>query len=179
MRGEITLAESELPPEDGTSSREPATPQWLVDEMLGKLARYLRILGCDAEYVRGLADAEILTRLASSHRQLVTRDELLAKRAPHSTLLRAVGVREQLQELWQQHPELPRAPRFTRCTLCNGVLVLEDSSQSLPVTVESSGDAGARPSERFRCAKCGQQYWRGSHTAHLERDLASWAGSVP
>jgi uncharacterized protein len=173
MRGEITLAESGLPEQGKIARPGPATLQWLVDEMLGKLARYLRILGCDTEYVHGLSDAQILSLLAGSHRQLLTRDELLAQRAPRSTLLREVEVREQLQELWAQYPELSRAPQFTRCTLCNGVLVLEPASEGAPIAVVNADRTG-----KFRCTKCGHQYWRGSHTAHLERDLASWSGSL-
>jgi uncharacterized protein with PIN domain len=173
MRGEITLAESGLTTQGRIAPPAPAVKQWLVDEMLGKLARYLRILGCDAQYVRGVSDAEILSLLAGSHRRLVTRDELLAQRAPGATLLRAVMVREQLQELWKRHPDLPRAPQFTRCTLCNGILLLQKPSGAVPIAAILA-DASAK----FRCTNCGHQYWRGSHTAHLERDLASWSGSL-
>ncbi|MCI4364130.1 MAG: Mut7-C RNAse domain-containing protein [Thermoplasmata archaeon] len=157
----------------------PLEEAWLVDEMLGKLARYLRILGCDAEYVQGLSDGEILRRLADSQRTLVTRDALLAERASRATLLRSVTIRDQLQELWVKHPRLSRTPRFTRCTRCNGELEPELPGGPLVTGTPE----GSRFSEglgiRFACRRCGQRYWRGSHTEHLERDLASWSGSSP
>ncbi|MCI4345498.1 MAG: Mut7-C RNAse domain-containing protein [Thermoplasmata archaeon] len=165
----------------GPEFAAPVAPgaSWLVDEMLGKLARYLRILGTDAEYVQGLSDDEVLAKLQESHRILLTRDVRLASRASRSTLLRAVEVRDQLRELWAVHPSLPRTPRFTRCTRCNGELV----AAAPAARVTSGGQAGIRESAglnpQFTCLTCGHRYWRGSHTEHLERDLASWSGSPP
>ncbi|HEV2449389.1 MAG TPA: Mut7-C RNAse domain-containing protein [Thermoplasmata archaeon] len=146
-----------------------ASPAWLVDEMLGRLARYLRILGCDAEYVRGLSDDELLQHQRRSERVLLTRDVALARRSERAQLLRAVDVRAQLVELWRAWPALPRVPRFDRCTECNGPLVTVPPG-------EAGNSTGGSP--QFRCTACGHRYWAGSHTAHLERDLAEWSREV-
>lgn len=146
-----------------------ADPRWLVDEMLGRLSRYLRFLGMDAEYVRGWSDPEILSALAGSDRILLTRDHELARRAPRAVLLTAVGIADQLRELIAVHPELPRAPRFDRCTVCNGPL------ERVPGTADS-GVATALPSPRYRCRLCGAVYWEGSHTARIREDLHRWLG---
>lgn len=144
-------------------------PDWLVDEMLGRLARYLRILGCDTEYVRGVTDDEVLRRLRGTERVLLTRDVGLAARSPRVQLLRAVDVRAQLVELWGAWPGLSRVPRFDRCTECNGELELATS-------VEGGRPTGHAP--EYRCHACGHRYWSGSHTARLERDLAEWSRGV-
>ncbi|MCI4334956.1 MAG: Mut7-C RNAse domain-containing protein [Thermoplasmata archaeon] len=145
-------------------------PSWLADEMLGRLARYLRILGCDTEYVRGSTDGQILEQLKGSSRILLTRDRDLFRRAARSTLIRSVEVSEQLRELWAAYPELARRPSFDRCTLCNGMLSTRNSAEPAAPPIPAQ--------DKFRCMQCGQEYWRGTHTARLESDLARWAAEL-
>lgn len=135
--------------------------RWLVDEMLGRLARYLRFLGMDAEYVRGWSDERILTELSGSDQLLLTRDRALSRRASRGLLLHTVTVSEQLRELFAAYPDLPREPVFDRCTRCNGLL------DRLPTD---------RPPPMYACRACGQQYWEGSHTSRIRHDLARWLG---
>jgi uncharacterized protein len=137
-----------------------------VDEMLGRLARYFRILGCDTEYLRGVTDEEVLERQRGTDRILLTRDVDLARRSVRAQLLHDVEIRGQLRELWTRWPELPRTPRFDRCTACNGRL--------LPLDAGAGPGSADRPLT-FRCPECDHRYWSGSHTARLERDLALWS----
>jgi uncharacterized protein len=146
---------TEPPPRAGA----PLPARWLLDEMLGRLARYLRFLGLDAEYVRGWSDERILHELPGSDRFLLTRDRDLARRAPRSLLLQTVEVSDQLRELFAAFPDLPRVPSFVRCTRCNGPL------ERVP---------GNDPRPKFACRSCGHQYWEGSHTSRIRNDLARW-----
>jgi hypothetical protein len=58
-----------------------AEPRFLLDGMLGSLARWLRIMGYDALYVRDASDADMLARLVGNDRTLLPRDRQLADRA--------------------------------------------------------------------------------------------------
>jgi uncharacterized protein len=150
---------------------------WWADEMLGRLTRYLRMVGVDTAYETGLSDDVILVRSAAEGRRLVTRDHALARRARSSVLLLAVGIEQQWRELKVRVPELPEEPTFARCTLCNGLLhsvseVEDPRALSGPAQrVRESGQP------LYRCDRCGHVYWEGSHTASVRRRLAAWSRS--
>ncbi|MCI4373495.1 MAG: Mut7-C RNAse domain-containing protein, partial [Thermoplasmata archaeon] len=137
---------------------------WWADEMLGRLARYLRIVGLDTAYVPGLDDDEILRRSSAEGRVLLTRDRALAHRTPGSALLHGVRIEDQWLEMRTRFPTLPNEPRFDRCTQCNGPLSevpaadVPTEDPRVPDDVAGSG----RPV--FRCESCGHFYWEGSHT---------------
>lgn len=150
-------------------------PRWLVDEMLGRLARYLRFLGYDTEYVRGATDAEVCRRAGAEGRRLVTRDRSLAARTPESILLTRTDVAGQMEQLVDAFPLLRRAVRFDRCSVCNGRLV---ASSSIPSV---DGAASGVPAEvrsgaerSYACEECGHLYWEGSHTRSVRSRLERW-----
>jgi uncharacterized protein len=151
----------------------PAT--WWADEMLGRLARYLRIVGLDTAYRPGVDDDELLRGSIAEGRILITRDRGLAHRAPGAVLLSSVRIEDQWRELRSHYPSLPGEPRFTRCTVCNGRLIgIErtekgEAAGGVPERVWSSGEP------LFRCDTCGHVYWEGSHTASVRRRLAEWS----
>lgn len=149
-----------------------AHPRFLADEMLGRLARYLRMLGCDTLYVRGCDDPTIVRLARSDGRTLLTRDWELAGRSGSALRIRAVDLPGQLRELFAAFPSLPRDVAFERCTLCNGPLEPvppeSTSGRGSPHVVEPSGVPV------FACASCGHRFWEGSHTAAVRRNVAEW-----
>lgn len=152
--------------------------RWLVDEMLGRLARYLRVLGCDAEYVRGLTDEAIVGKARLEDRTLVTRDAALARRTERVVLLVSTDVRGQLREVWRVRPALSRTARFDRCTLCNGPLRPiapgADVGGGVPLHVRSA----TPPARVYRCVDCDHPYWEGSHTVHIRAFLSEAANAA-
>lgn len=148
----------------------------LCDEMLGKLARWLRLLGLDVAYVQGVGDAELLRRAGEVGRLLLTRDAALAAQAPPGSALRvqALEPEAQLREVVRALA-LPVRPEriLTRCSVCNTPL--------LPARAEEVQDRvppAVRAAERayWRCPGCGRAYWRGTHVERIEaalRDLAA------
>jgi uncharacterized protein len=140
-------------------------PRWLADEMLGRLARYMRFVGLDVVYARGLPDEEVAARARTEDRTLLTRDEALSRATAGSVLIESTDLEGQWRELRHRFPAWPTEVAFTRCTLCNGPLEPEPPAPA--------GSAGPRPS--YRCASCGHRYWDGSHTADVRRRLARWS----
>jgi len=160
----------------GRFSAAVPQPSFLVDEMLGRLARYLRFVGCDAEYVRDVDDAEILTRARSEGRIILTRDRILARSAPHALLLTQLGIAEQWREVRRAFPALNTRVQFDRCTECNGVLSEWHPPASEAQTPGVPWDRVAQGLLLYRCERCAHLYWEGSHTAHIARRLAEWEG---
>jgi uncharacterized protein len=153
-----------------------AEPRFLADEMVGRLARYLRFVGCDTEYVRGASDAEILDRLARDGRLLLTRDRALARRAPRAVLLTSPHLADQWRALRAAVPDVPRSVRFDRCTACNGRLSVTEPSPADPRTEGVPWDRVAAGLALFKCEGCGHLYWDGTHVESVRRRLAAWDG---
>jgi uncharacterized protein len=148
---------------------------WWADEMLGRLARYLRIVGLDTAYRPGIDDDEVLRGVISEGRILITRDRGLAHRARGAVLLSSVRIEDQWRELRSHYPSLPSEPRFARCTLCNGRLTgieRTEPGEARGGVPERVGKSGV---PLFRCDACGHVYWEGSHTASVRRHLAEWS----
>ena len=155
-------------------------PRWLADEMLGRLARYLRFLGYDTSYAQDLRDLEILRRAREEGRTLLTRDRQLAMRAKASVLLRSLDLEGQLRELRRAYPALRGEVRFLRCSLCNALLASADRSSPVPPWGVPEPLWGSSEPV-YVCPSCGQAYWEGSHTreirATLERVFRPGAGA--
>ncbi|QQS55782.1 MAG: Mut7-C ubiquitin/RNAse domain-containing protein [Candidatus Competibacteraceae bacterium] len=142
--------------------------RFVLDVHLGKLARYLRLLGFDTLYRNDYEDAE-LARLASAERRiLLTRDRDLLKRAvvTHGYYVRAVEPRRQVEEVVDRLDLYRTIRPLQRCARCNGLLAVVPKQQVwerlLPET--------RRYIEAFwECGECGQLYWEGSHVPHIRR----------
>ncbi len=150
--------------------------RFLADEMLGRLARYLRMVGCDTADLRGATDSEVAERARLEGRRLLTRDRRRAARIDGAILLTEVEISRQVQQLHRQCPELRWTPRPARCTLCNGVLnpvaLSEREALAAPERLRRSDQP------IWRCPNCGHIYWIGSHLDRLAADLARWIGEV-
>ncbi|MCI4324194.1 MAG: Mut7-C RNAse domain-containing protein [Thermoplasmata archaeon] len=149
-------------------------PRWLVDEMLGRLARSLRVLGHDTAYVSGLADADIAERARAESRTLVTRDRALALHVPGSLLLTSGAWDEQLLQLRRARPNVSWKPRFDRCTICNGELLPAPSPAGRPIPGGPTLPPGVLDGREplFRCPDCGHLYWVGSHTRQMRESFS-------
>lgn len=148
--------------------------------MVGRLARYLRFVGCDTAYARGWSDDRVLEIARREDRIVLTRDRALARRTTRALLLSSPAISEQWRQVVASFPAIPRTPSFRRCTLCNGGLVpyAVEPGQPRPETVPWDRVAAGLP--LFRCGACGHLYWEGSHTANVGRQLARWSeGSGP
>ena len=141
--------------------------------MLGKLARWLRILGYDTVYEGVLPDELLIQVVLRDSRWLLTRDRYLAKRRvlrERLTLLRSDQVFDQLQQLvleLQIHLHLD-AQTPSRCAHCN--LTLEPLSQKQAVPCVPAFVAG-QYSEFVHCAGCGRVYWPGTHWTRIGAQL--------
>lgn len=147
------------------------TPKFVVDTMLGKLARWLRALGCDTLYLRAVEDRRLLHLARAETRILLTRDARLAREAGSLGLLVSTErlesqMREVIERLDLSPPE---HGLLSRCLECNDLLEerrKEAVRGLVPEYVFST-------QERFvGCPRCGRIYWQGSHADRILARLA-------
>jgi len=137
--------------------------RFLADVMLGRLATWLRLLGCDVEYFREMPDGELVERAARSGRVILTRDVELTRRRKargNCFLVRGDGYKDQLRQVVAAFSIDPFARLLTRCLRCNEPLTEIDRSAArgkVPPFVFAT-------QREFRsCGGCGRIYWRGTH----------------
>ncbi len=149
-------------------------PRWLADEMVGRLARYLRFVGCDTVYARGWDDGRIVAEARRDGRVVVTRDRALAARSDRALLLTSPAIADQWRAVRRAYPEVPREPSFARCGECNGVLRPFLPGPETPRAVGIPWERVDRGLPLYRCLDCGHSYWEGTHSEHLRSRLSAW-----
>ncbi len=136
--------------------------RFVVDCNLGRLARYLRLLGLDCLYKNDFNDETVSQISQQQHRIVLTRDRRLLHRKiiTHGIYVRAVDPKEQVREVLQRLDLHGAVQPFSRCTRCNGLLQYA-SKQTVDHRLEPKT---RRYYDRFlQCGQCGQVYWEGSH----------------
>ncbi len=140
---------------------------FLVDLMLLRLGRWLRLMGQDVASPKGCSDEEILQKAIDEKRTLLTRDKRLANECLGSgvkcILIRSSRIDEQIKEMAKRGILLQLDPK--RCTICNGLLQEVELSQENIASIE--------PSEKklWRCTECQKLYWKGSHWRKIKMTL--------
>ena len=163
------------------SCEDRQAPRFLADAMLGRLAKWLRILGYDAEYFRG-EDDELLRLARRGGRVLLTRDTQLHRRCAAGALLPPAGaeplpahlfiqsdhVMEQLRQVVTVLGLDPTAPPARRCACCNAALEPRPKAEvfgSVPEFVWSQHETF------WACPDCRRIYWAGSHRQRMEEAI--------
>ena len=151
------------PHEDG------AAPRFLADAMLGRLARWLRILGYDAEYFPG-EDDDLLRQARHEGRVLLTRDTRLLQRRPlpPHLFIESDHVMEQLRQVVATLGLDPTAPPTRRCSCCNVVLEPRDRTQVTGMVPEF---VWSRHEVFWACPRCHRIYWAGTHQRRMEEAI--------
>ncbi len=141
--------------------------KFIADAMLGKLAKWLRILGYDTYYQTDIDDDELLRIANAEERIILTRDTLLTKRKLCRKYLFILHdyVQDQLRQTIDEF-QLSASP-FTRCLICN--VIIEGVEKS---TIEIRVPAYTyKTQDRFaQCPRCKRVYWPGTH---VEQALTS------
>ena len=142
--------------------------RFALDVHLGKLARYLRLLGFDTLYRNDYGDAELAALSGADGRVLLTRDRDLLKRAvvTHGYYVRATDPRRQVEEIMDRLDLYQAMRPFQRCVRCNGLLAVTPKHRIVDRLLPET----RRQVEDFReCDECGQLYWEGSHAPNIWR----------
>jgi uncharacterized protein len=149
--------------------------RFILDNHLGKLTTYLRILGFDALYRNDFQDDELSEIASREGRVLLTRDRgLLMRRAIiYGYFIRSMDAREQVIEVLRQYSLEGQVRPFSRCLRCNGQLQRVDKVSILdrlePLTQKYYN-------EFCICLDCDQIYWKGSHYERMQEFIRPLKG---
>jgi len=146
------------------------TPRLLADRMLGRLARWLRILGYDTAYLPQLSPAGVMREGRRQGRIILTRDTRLLRQkdVPPFVFVHSDHFREQLKQVADTLHLDPLQALFTRCVECNRVLeevAQDDVGDRVPEYVKQT------QSEFRRCPQCRRLYWGATHRDHVLAEL--------
>ena len=156
------------PGKSALKALQAAERGFLLDNHLGRLAVYLRMLGFDCLYRNDYQDAELAQLSTQQERVLLTRDVRLLMRSAiqHGYWVRSKVPRQQLIEVVRRFDLKQEIAPFQRCMRCNGVLQRVSKQEVLerlePLTKKYFN-------EFRRCPECSQVYWKGSHYQRMLR----------
>jgi uncharacterized protein with PIN domain len=150
-------------------------PRFVVDCNLGRLARYLRLLGLDCEYRNDFTDDDVATISVQQQRTVLTRDRRLLQRKiiSHGFFIRAIRPRDQAREVLSRLDLYRSVKPFTRCTRCNARLQQVQKNH-----IEHRLEPKTRRYYQhfLQCPGCGKLYWQGGHHSRalaLIKDLTT------
>jgi len=147
--------------------------KFIADGMLGKLTRWLRMLGHNVKYSNKLDDTQLIKIAKKEHRTLLTRDLELYQQATakgvNALYLKGkteAGKLAELAEKFKIKLEIDMAT--SRCPKCN--------TRIKPVSKETVADKVEKSTFQFynnfwECPKCGQIYWQGAHWKRIRKTL--------
>ena len=149
--------------------------RFLVDGMLGGLARWLRILGHEVRYDASAKDNDLLTIAGEENVVLLTRDEELHQRAVAKKIASALVVSETEEERLAQMANsfgvrLDTNMAETKCPECGASLIEKSKSDIADEVPEES----LKTYDQFwKCSNqsCEKVYWVGSHWKHIRQTL--------
>ena len=146
----------------------PIEPRFVLDNHLGRLTAYLRMLGFDCLYRNDYDDEELAETTQREERILLSRDRrlLMRKSVTYGYCLRSLDSLEQLTEVIRRFDLTPRITPFHRCLRCNHPLE--------PVTKETVLDRLEPLTQLYFdefqiCPACQQIYWKGSHYEKMQK----------
>jgi len=138
--------------------------------MLGKLAKWLRILGFDTAYFNKIDDKELLELAGKENRILLTRDTGIIDRAGRSPVvfIKSSKWDEQVRQVLNEFGLREKTSPHTRCLDCNRSLkhLAKDRAENLVTPFIFS-----RADSFSLCPDCGRVYWRGTHFKDMEKKL--------
>jgi len=148
--------------------------KFVTDGMLGKLTRWLRMLGHDVEYTGSMGDKELIQKAKKESRILLTRDVELYQQAiakgADAFLVESPNQTANLANLAKRFKfKLEIDVKASRCPKCNSKIKAVSKSSvadKIPQTTSSNYE------EFWQCQGCGQVYWRGAHWKRIDKTLA-------
>ncbi len=147
--------------------------RFIADGMLGKLTRWLRMLGHDVNYFRSTDDKKLVEMAKSEKRVLLTRDLKLYQQAAtqgvEAILVEATDEAEKLADLANRFNfKLEIDLSVSRCPKCNTTIKPVSKETEMHQIPEATS---THYNNFWKCPQCGQVYWQGAHWKKIEKTL--------
>jgi uncharacterized protein with PIN domain len=144
--------------------------KFIADAMLGRLAKWLRLLGFDVLYDPAIDDKHIIRIAREQGRTVLTRDTRLIKKKVlrDYIFIKSNDIFRQLLEIKYilnlKDPDLQ-----ARCAACNGIL--NNVSQKIEIR-DSVPDFIYHNYDYFiKCEDCDKVYWEGTHHKRIKEKI--------
>jgi len=157
-----------------------ARTRFIVDANVGKLARWLRMLGYDTIFINNIDDGELVSIALMERRVVVTKDtQIMLRRVVTGGRVKAVLIedddpRDQFRQLMHA-VNLDQECKFTRCLECNRPLEprSRDEVEGLvpPYVFKTQ-------TQYQQCPACKRIYWRATHWQHMSQVLDTLMGAA-
>jgi len=156
-------------------------PKFIVDNNVGKLAKWLRIMGYDTVFFDGSDDSHMVARALAEGRVILTRDTQIMKRGlVTSGRLKAILINSEQPETQMRQVidtlklDCQFRP-FTLCLECNQPLVEKSKDQvkdRVPPYVFQT------QSQYMECPACHRIYWKGTHWQAMTKKLKNFLNKI-
>lgn len=144
--------------------------KFIADAMLGRLAKWLRLMGFDVLYYPDIRDKELIKIAREQERTILTRDTRLVKSRgiKKPVFIESDDISDQLLQIKDKLNFCDASP-LGRCEICNGslsdVAEKKEIRDLVPDFVYHNFDSFVR------CAACGKVYWEGSHYRKIRETI--------
>ncbi|UCD08310.1 MAG: Mut7-C RNAse domain-containing protein [Dehalococcoidales bacterium] len=140
--------------------------KFIVDHNVGKLVKWLRMLGYDTEFFTGEDDWQMVINALSEGRVILTRDTGIMKLGVIDTgkvkavFINSESPEEQIRQVNETLTLDFNEGLFSRCMECNHLLeqrtVVEVKDRVPPYVYKTQ-------EEYMECPACNRIYWKGTH----------------
>jgi uncharacterized protein with PIN domain len=154
--------------------------KFVVDHNVGRLAKWLRMVGFDTKFFTGENDSDMVEMALAENRIILTRDtRIMERRVVADGRLKAILIES--DRLEKQLAQVITVlglykSRFRPFTIC-----LEDNEPLIGKTKDEVKDRVSpyvyQTQQQFvECPKCRRIYWRGTHWQAMSRQIEQSAG---
>jgi uncharacterized protein with PIN domain len=149
--------------------------KFIADAMLGRLAKWMRLLGCDVVYHPDIEDGQLVRIAREEGRILLTRDTLLLERRGlrQPIFIRSDDISQQLLEIRHLLNSCEAEPPG-KCPVCNGSL--EDVPDKVEIRTAVPDFVYLNHNRFLRCSGCGKVYWEGTHYRNIRKRIREISG---
>ena len=153
-------------------------PKFITDVNVGKLGKWLRLMGYDTLFFDEHDDGLMVKAAIAQGRIVLTKDSEFMKRRSITTgkvkaiLISSDSPEQQLSDIINTLKLTGEYRPFTRCLECNAELVNRDRNEvkgSVPERVYEKHE------QYMQCPSCGRIYWKGTHWQAMSGKLSRLA----
>lgn len=151
---------------------------FIADSNVGKLARWLRMMGYDTLFFNNIDDSRLIHVALKERRVILTKDtQIIRRRIATSGQLKVILIesddsKEQLRQVVKELGLDCCFRQFTRCLECNQSLIprsKEEVKELVPPFVFQT------QTQYMQCPSCLRLYWQGTHWQRMKRELEKLA----
>ena len=153
--------------------------KFVADNNVGKLARWLRLIGYDTLLFKQKDDRQMIKIALSENRVILTKDaQFMKRRLVTSGKLKTIHIKQddpklQVQEVVKTLNLNCHFKPFSLCLECNQALITRDKEEvknQVPVRVFET------QTQYTECPACHRIYWQGTHWQAMVKKLQGLQG---